>query len=449
MKVLTTFLSMMLLLAGCIRQSLDPTIVFHHNNVLLPAVQFSTANECEAFVTYWPKNTPTLKQESRRSSGKDHYIILLNLTPGTSYEYVIHTSQPQRTTNTLSFGTGSLPPEVTRIQKVTIDTAQFDGYILIRRLAPVGVDVILDKAGEIVWYHQYDSVVRRPFSWTPDQTILSVYDSSRMVEYDLYGDKVMDVNVKNFGMQDILHHDAVVNKAGHVVALSHDSVMMDLRKFGLAKDQYLRGDGIILFDKKGKLLWKWNILDVYDPRDHPERKLDLNHSLGHANSIAIDKDGNYVVSFRDFSEVWKINATDGSVMWKLGEQGDMKLDKQGYFIRQHAVCFDNDGNLMLFDNGDRKLRSYSRVISFAISEKEKVADIRTNVSLSDELSADKMCSAVRIMEGKYLVCTSKRNGIISVVNDKGDVLWRVNLSSPSYRAYYLPNPFDSSDGYAR
>lgn len=445
MRVLTAVISI-LVLTGCVRQSLDPVVAPHNRNVLLPAVQFSTAKVCDAFVSYWPKGRPALRQESGVSSGRDHRIILLNVKPSTVYEYTIHTSDPDRITNALTFETGPLPPEVTHAKKVTVDTSQFNGYVLIRRLFPKGVDVVLDKHGDVVWYQLYDSVVRRPFNWTQNRSVLSVYDSSRIVEYNLRGDKVRDVNLKDHGMANILHHDAVLNSAGNVVALSHDSVKMDLRKLGLAKDQYLRGDGIIVFDSEGALLWKWNILDVYDPRDYPARKIDLTHSLGHANSIAIDKDGNYVVSFRDFSEVWKVNSTDGTVVWKLGVNGDIKLDQEGYFLRQHAVCYDDDGNLMLFDNGDRTTRPYSRVLSFAIDETRKVADIRTNVKLSQELSADKMCSAVPISDGKYLVCTSKRNGIISVVNDNSDVLWRVDLNSPSYRAYYLTNPFGAAGG---
>jgi hypothetical protein len=73
------------------------------------------------------------------------------------------------------------------------------------------------------------------------------------------------------------------------------------------------------------------------------------------------------------------------------------------------------------------------------------ADIAANIVLPSELSADKMCSAERIGPGQYLVCTSKRNGIISVVDDSAEVLWRVDLSKPSYRAYYLQNPFQVTE----
>lgn len=448
-RIVVVAATTILLLTGCIRQSLDPKITFHNNNVLLPTLEFQTSEETEAFVEYWPEGHADRAQRSRHSTGKDHRIILLGVTQSSVYNYRIHTSNPERVTNVLSFETGPLPAGVTQIRKQLTDTTQFAGYVLVRRLSPQGVDVMLNNAGDIVWYHLYDSVVRRPFNWTAKNTILSEYDTARIVEYDLYGDVIFDMDLKDQGIPNMLHHDAVFDAKGDVVALTHDSVKMDLRKFGYGKEQYIRGDGIVVFTTKGKKVWEWNILNVYDPRDHPNRKLDLTHSLGHANSIAMAADGNYVVSFRDFSQVWKINATDGSIMWTLGDGGDLKLDKEGYFLRQHAVSFNSNGELMLFDNGDRKIRSESRVLSFALDEKNRQAELRTNVVLPRELSAEKMCSAVLIEPGKYLVCTTKKNGIITVVNDKADVLWRVDLSNPSYRAYYLEDPFSTEQQYDR
>jgi len=431
----------LLLLSGCIRHSLDPTISYYNNNVLLPTLEFSTSEVTDVYVDYWPKDHRDRMQRSRESTGKEHRIILVGVTPSTTYDYTIHTSNPERVTNTLSFTTAQLPAGVTQIKKQLIDTTQFEGYVLVRRLSPRGVDVMLNNAGDIVWYHMYDSVVRRPFNWTSKNTLLSEYDTARIVEYDLYGDVVFDLDLKKHNIPNMLHHDAVLNAKGEIVALTYDSVKMDLREFGYGKDQYILGDGIVVLTPDGEKVSDWNILNVYNPRDYPNSKLDLSHSLGHANSIAIASDGNYVVSFRDFSQVWKINSSDGSVMWKLGEGGNLKLDKEGYFLRQHAVSFNENGELMLFDNGDRKIRSESRVLAFAIDEKNRQALLTTNVVLSRELSAEKMCSAVMIKPGKYLVCTTKKNGIITVINDKAEVLWRVDLSNPSYRAYYLQDPF--------
>ncbi len=440
-NLIAIFIIPVLLFTGCGRQDITPVVGLHNNNVLLPTIKFSTSQESEVFVEYWMVSDTRRVQRSKMSKGKDHRIVLLNLKPLTTYNYVIHTTSPESKTDVFSFQTGKLPDDITNTKKQVIDTAKFKGFVLVRRLAPKGADVIIDSEGDVVWYHQYDTIVRRPFVWTSRNSILSVYDSAQIVEYDIYGDNILDIKLEDHGISNMLHHDALFDSKGDIVSLTHDSVRMDLRKFGYGKNQYLRADGIIVFSTQGKKIWEWNLLSAYSPMDHPDRKVDPKHSLGHANSLTIDKDGHYVVSFRDFSQLWKINSTDGSVIWKLGEGGDFKMDKNGYFIKQHAIYFNKAGELMMFDNGDRKARPNSRVLSFKLNDKTMEADIGINVVLPLELSADKMCSTELISDGKYLVCTSKRNGIISVVNDKAEILWRVDLTRPSYRAYYLSDPF--------
>ena len=430
----------LLLTMGC-KDNITPQVSFHNNNVLLPAIEFTTPDDVEAYIKYWPAHNPSRLQQSTKTKGKNHRIVLLNLKEATEYKYQIYTSSPEKIDDVFSFQTATLPEEVTQTKKVVIDTMQFKGFALVRRLAPKGVDVIIDNEGDVVWYHLYDTVVRRPFVWTSRNTILSIYDSAQIVEYDVYGNKLLDIKLEDHGIPNMIHHDAVFNSTGDIVSLTHDSLKMDLRKFGYAKDRYIRADGIVVLTTDAKKIWEWNLFSVYNPLDHPEKKINLKQSVGHANSIAIDKDGHYLVSFREFSQVWKINSTDGSVIWKLGKDADFKMEEDAYFIKQHAICFNDAGELMMFDNGEKKTRPNSRVLSFKLNEKTMEAGVRANVVLPLELSADKMCSAVTVSDGKYLVCTSKKNGIISVVDDDGKILWRVDLTRPSYRAYYLPDPF--------
>jgi len=435
------------ILSACSRtESVIPEVSFLKGNALLPEIRFESPDSAEFMVSYWPVNKPLRKQDSYLSNGTSHNIVLVNLKPETIYNYYISNRSSGRKSETFSFNTRPLPADITSTDKHTIDTTQFDGFILVRGLAPKGADVIIDREGDVVWYHQYDSVVRRPFSWTRNNSVLSVYDSAYIVEYDLKGDLKLDLNLEEKNLSHTVHHDVIYNQNGAIVALTHDSTKMDLRKFGGSKSQYLRADGILVLTPAGKIEWQWNLLQVLDPMTLDPKTVDITHSLGHANSIAIDRDGHYLISFRDFSQIWKINSNDGSVIWKLGADGDFKMDEDAFFMRQHSAYVNAWGDLMLFDNGDRKTRPYSRILSFSIDEAMKVATTKVNIKLNSELSADKMCSAEQIDDRKFLVCTSKRNGIISVVDGEGNVMWRVNLTKPSYRAYFLKNPFEGFSG---
>ncbi len=435
------------MLSACSQvEKIKPEVSFLDGNVLLPQIRFETADSAAYKVSYWPVNRPHRKQDSPLSHGNHHNIILMNLKSGSQYQYVISNITSGKKSDTFSFETKFLPLEITGTDKHTIDSTQFDGYILVRGLNPKGSDVIIDNEGDVVWYHQYDTVVRRSFSWTKNNTVLSIYDSAHIVEFDLYGKQKLNLRLEEKNIHHMVHHDIIYSDEGNIVTLTHDSVKMDLRKFGGRKNQFLRADGILVLSPEGKIVWKWNLLQVLDPLKLDPKFVEITHSLGHANSISFDKDGHYLISFRDFSQIWKINSKDGSVIWKLGTGGDLKMNPDAYFIRQHTAYVDAFGDLMLFDNGDRKNRTYSRILSFSIDESKMVAKTKVNVKLNKELSADKMCSAEQIGNGKFLVCTSKKNGIISVVDNNGNVLWRANLTKPSYRAYYLKNPFGSAGG---
>jgi hypothetical protein len=427
------------------QERITPTVSFLNGNALLPSVSFTTRNPGKYRIQYWPQDEAERVQESKLSSGTDHHFVLINVRAATNYQYVVVNMRTGRKSDPINFQTRKLPAEITQTSKQLIDSALFEGYVLVRGLAPKGSDVMINSEGDVVWYHQYDTTVRRPFVWTNHQSVLSVYDSSQLVDVDLYGEKLLDIRLEDHGIPNMLHHEALYDAKGNIVALTHDSLKMDLTKVGHKGEHYIRADGIVVLSPSATKIWEWNLLSVYDPRNHPSQKVDLDQSLGHANSIAIDADGHYVVSFRDFSQLWKINSNDGTVMWKLGKDGDFRMSEDGYFLRQHSNFFDEQGELMLFDNGDRKIRTYSRILSFRLDEEAMTAEITVNVVLPPELSADKMCSAQRIAPGQYLVCTSKRNGIISVVNDKAEVLWRVDLNKPSYRAYYLKDPFKITD----
>ena len=432
-----------MLFQGCRSdENIVPRVSFYHNNGLLPNIVFTTNNESDVLIEYWPYTDSTRVCASQISKGVDHNFILVNLKPLTDYSFVIKNLTTGSRSNTYSFQTLELPKDVIDTKKVLIDTALFNGYILVRSVGPVGSEAIINNEGDVVWYHRYDTAVRRPFFWTNNKSILSIYDSSQIFEHDLFGDQKLNLKLDQHKVLNMLHHEILFNEKEQILSLTHDSTKMDLRKLGGTKDQYLRADGIILLSKEGEKLWDWNLLAEYNPLEAPIGKIDLKQSLGHANSMTIDKDGHYLVSFRDFSQIWKIHSENGSVIWKLGKGGDFTLDEDDYFIAQHSLCFNSDGDLMFFDNGDRSARPYSRVLSFKIEEDKRKVTNNLKINLPLELSAYKMCSADYIDRGKYLICTSKKNGIISVVDDTGNVLWRVDLNRPSYRAYYLPNPFE-------
>lgn len=442
MKNVVGFLILGLLVVNC-RDFLDkdPKVTFRDGNVLLPQIQFETHTDDRVYIEYWPEQRLDKRQSSTFSTGRLHAITLVNLTQLTTYQFRVCRAGRTRKSKTFSFVTGAVPETVFQPEKVKIDTSLFNGYILVRRLSKSGADAILNNEGDVVWYHLYDTVVSRAFSWTKYKTVLSTYDSAEIVEVDLMGNEVLRMNLEDFNISNKLHHEIVYSSKDEISLITLDSARLDLRRFGGSRNQMLRADGLLVVNKQGQKIWDWNLLSQTSPLHFDGGSFSLTQSWGHANSFTIDAHGNYLVSFRDFNQIWKISRKDGSILWKLGKNGDFEMDPDSYFIWQHGIHFNSKGELMMFDNGSANDRPNSRVLCFRLDEDARKAVTTLKVVLPLELSDNRMCSAEYIADGKYLVCITRRGGVVAVVNDDGEILWKVILKAPSYRAYYLENPF--------
>lgn len=421
-----------------------PSVEFVKGNVLLPQVTFHTYDSIPVYVEYWKEKGGT-KERSKISAGRDHAIILMNLTQETLYNYIIRSEKNDKRTETHQFTTGKIPENVLTIEKEQIDTAVFNGYILLRRFNKSGADIIMNNAGEIVWYHLYDTIVRRTCYWTSQNTILSIYDTARIVETDLSGRRKLDIDLFKLGNPTFIHHDILFDKDNNIISLTADSVQIDARRFGGNASEFVYGDGLIRLSKEGKTLWRWSLLDSKNLHTLLKASRNPKEPIGHANSIAIAEDGNYLVSFRDFAQIWKIHSQTGEVLWKLGKGGDFKMDTTSYFIGQHSIHLNKRGNLVMFDNGKAKVRPNSRVLSLQINEINREAKAEFITTLPRSLSSYRMCSAYEIDVDKLLVCTSRQYAFVTVTNKAGEILWKIRSSNSSYRAYYIEDPFSGTE----
>ncbi|TQS33458.1 hypothetical protein Golomagni_06197 [Golovinomyces magnicellulatus] len=116
----------------------------------------------------------------------------------------------------------------------------------------------------------------------------------------------------------------------------------------------------------GKVLFEWHSLDHVSPDDAilplttgPAGNGSSSTAAWdyfHINSVEKGTDGNYLVSARHISTLFKINGTDGSIIWRLGaHRSDFKLGPEVEFGFQHHARYLHGGNssvslISLFDN---------------------------------------------------------------------------------------------------
>jgi arylsulfate sulfotransferase len=193
---------------------------------------------------------------------------------------------------------------------------------------------------------------------------------------------------------DGTHHDFISMPNGHLIVLV--SLHQDVSGTSVI------GDAIIDLDQNHNPVWAWSAFDHLDVNRHPMLFPDWTH----ANSIVYSPDDkSLLLSMRHQAWVIKINyndgAGDGSILWKLGYQGDFALqagttsavDPVDWFSAQHDANFISTNtsgaiDVLLFDNGNQRVLNTggtlcgpattpcdSRVPILHVDESAKTADI--------------------------------------------------------------------------
>jgi DNA-binding beta-propeller fold protein YncE len=323
----------------------------------------------------------------------------------------------------------------------------FKGYILThQRDNSVKLIVILNNKGKIVWYQKFS---RSPnvYNWTSDGTILCMLsddeslltESDEILELNLFGDTIAHIKKSPGTFSKGIHHDIMLNRAGNIYVINYDYRLVDFSSLGYPVTDTLICDGITELDREGNKLWEWSVFDVADPLEDPESYVRRRDWL-HANSILEYEDRNLLLSFRHPNQIWKIDRTTGSVIWKFGEKGDFTLDDHALFSGQHHISFSHTGDLMLFDNNNET--SQSRVLYFDLNESFMTAYLSHEIDLPRHYYTYIMGSAFETADHNLLV-SSTSAGAVALVDYAGSIIFEITTGTFAYKAILLENLNDN------
>lgn len=314
----------------------------------------------------------------------------------------------------------------------------FDGYIFLRQIVSPGAQLMIDSKGLVKWFQASDTALFRPY--TPyEDSYVALYSDRVIHDISYSGDTLVELRYGQNEFDRLLHHEVVKDKDGNYVALTREFLPVDLSEFGGNSIDTIKTDGIIKLSPQGEKIWHWSLDQVVDPLSFEGIKRAKN-DWGHANALYIEEDGHYLVSWRDFNAIWKINSETGEVLWKVGH--DSFSDKNNYFYKQHGVHRNAEREVVLFDNGDRRERGTSRAYAFQEGNPVRTTDI---VTLPDSLFTFKQGSVYEIGEDKWLF-SSTMNKRLVITNSEGEVTWMALSDQAFYRAYYLDADFLKSNG---
>jgi hypothetical protein len=322
------------------------------------------------------------------------------------------------------------------------------GYVFIapkKKVEQAG-PLILDNRGQVVWFLPVDARGVTDFRAQTyrGEPVLTWWrgrsaDRRRKGRYSIYDQhyKLLAHVRPGNDMAGDMHEFSITKRNTALITLSH-TVRVKHRKV-------LEGAFQEIDIKTGSVLFEWHSIhhvalveSNYRLPKEPGKTFDYFH----INSIAIDRDGHWLVSARNTHTIYKLNRRTGKIIWRLGgKRSDFALGRGVRFGWQHDARRQPNGTLTLFDNSAApRLRKQSRGLVLRLDERRKRAEvIRTFVHTPPITSIDQ-ANMQKLPNGNYLIGWG-HEPYFTEFGPRGGIVFDGRFGrrgADSYRAYRFP-----------
>ncbi len=433
-------------------------------NVLSFRVAFDAVNGDSARVLYMATTDTTGALVDSGSTPWQHVaqgpnrITPLGLLPHTTYHLTLQVTgkggamlEPK-----YNEATDFLPSDLLTA-KIAWTGTPGPGYTLISPInvvIPRAYAMAFDGQGRVRWYRRFDNVSSLDAQMqrsghitvglshiTPDSLNIGPF-----VEILPSGDSLATYNAPAGYLTDT--HEIVVSgdPANQIVQFfAFDTLRnVDLSGVGGAANAPIFGHSLFRQTAQGARLFAfdaWNHFDVSDALEPVTAGSDFDHP----NALSFDTDSNYLVSFRDFDAVDKIDRNTGNVIWQLGgvkSSFTFKNDPFGSFSGQHFARRIANGHILLYDDGTRHSPQTSRAVEYALDTVAHTATMVWQYLPQPAVFTAIVGSVVRLANGNTVVGFAFASQI-DEVGPNGNLLARGKFSFSGakefYRALRLPS----------
>lgn len=446
------------------------------DNALKININVTTSEGTDAYIRYWKYRDKEEKDSiifyspiSKNSN--QHKLILVDLSLNTKYFFnvIAQKKQQRKISKKYHFKTSVKTPWVPYYRNIdSLANVNFEGYLHFHSRQVPGYLFMINGTGELVSYQKNDQNFKVS-KWTKNETMLGILSNdtlqftsgNKIIEYDKFGNVLFEVETGKNGIDEIFHHEVDLDKNGNIFTLVYDERIMDLSSAGGIKKDTVKGDGILVLNHKGEKVWEWSVFDVMNPLQD-KKILKTKKDWMHANSLFQDNQGNFIISFRNTGQLWKINGQTGKLIWKLGGlDSDFEIPEEAVFSGQHDVRLNENNELVLLDNGNLRFKpghkqnsgnskildvnskAISRLLTLFIDTSNmKVIPLKI-VNFPQKYFTHSQGSAEYINDNLVIFCSTNTNRLV-FTNKKGDLLGIIPLEYSTYRTQYIKTLYDTS-----
>jgi hypothetical protein len=352
--------------------------------------------------------------------------------------------------DSLELTTGSLPEDLPHY--ATTGTDPLPGYVV---FAAGKYGLVIDNTGRVVWYHRFrdgpglNFMAQSNGRYAARPLVVDPSLESPWVEVDPSG-----TVTRFFGCALGLvprFHDLIRMPDDSYWIMCDETRTLDLSGMGGVAQAHVMGTDIQHLSASGELLFQWSPFDHFAITDLAATdRSGSSVNWTHGNALAVDRDGNLLVSFRSLSEITKISTTTGEVLWRMGgisNQFRFVGTSTPAFARQHGLRLTAEGRLILIDNSGDPGASYAE--RYRIDAATRTAWLEDSHLSSPPTIAVLGGSTQDLPGGRTLVAFGNGNRV-EEYDASGVVRWRID-GNPGYvfRAQRILSLYRPGVGTAR
>ena len=187
---------------------------------------------------------------------------------------------------------------------------------------------------------------------------------------------------------------------------------------------------------------EWGFCEYWFPEDEEN----VGGDWSHLNTIEPfpDEEETFLLSPRNQHTIFKFDAANEQIEWKLGAKGDFGLGGDDLFLRQHDPEILENGNILLYDNGERVggdfTRRWSRALEVSYDTETMTAEVVWQFRPDPDVWTPIWGDADRLDNGNTLVTFGMRNqapGSVSRLMEATPSSQRVwDLAAPNGWGWY-------------
>ena len=384
-------------------------------------------------------------------AGDSAMVPILGLLPARTYTLtpVAYGEGGATLGESLDFTTDTLPSDLPRYTATGPDPSP--GYVV---FAAGVYGLVIDNTGRVVWYRRFPKTgpglnfIAQPngrFTARPQNEPTTL---GRWVEVDPLGNVTRELGCAR-GLQPRLH-EFIGERDGSYWLLCDETRAMDLTSVGGVVNASVTGTVVQHLSSSGGVLFDWSPFDHFAITDgDPADRRGPSVNWTHGNAFDFDTDGNLIVSFRNLSEVTKIDVRTGQVLWRLGGRRNEFAFVDGptpSFAGQHSARAYAPGALMLLDNiGDP---AQSRAEWYTIDAQARTARLVESHGTPGVITL--IGGSMQSLPGAHTLVSFGTAGRVEEYDAAGRVVWRIE-GNPGYvfRAQRIHSLYSPGVGLTR